>query len=68
MPSTALLLAGEKLMRREIAIGALLATFGVAGILSAQRPAGISPAPPVKRNFLERTDVLRTKPLISPVN
>jgi len=44
-------------MRRHIAIGALLATFGVVGLLSAQQPAGTPPAAPVKRNILERTDV-----------
>ena len=41
-------------MLRQIAVGALLVTFGAAGMLSAQQPAG---APPVKRNILQRTDV-----------
>src|SRR5215470_1640464 len=50
--------SGEKLMLRQIAVGALLVTFGAAGMLSAQQPAGAPPAaPPVKRNILQRTDV-----------
>ena len=44
-------------MLRQIAVGALFAMFGAAGILSAQQPAGAPPVPPVKRNILERTDV-----------
>ena len=44
-------------MLRQIAVGALLATFGAAGLLSAQQPAGAPPVPPVKRNILQRTDI-----------